>query len=68
MSELPTALDRRSFLARTGGDEFTIVLSGSLRVETKDGIIDVGAGQAVIARRGVPAREIADITPLSCSR
>ena len=33
-------------------DEFTIVLSGSLRVESKDGVMDVGAGQAVIARRG----------------
>lgn len=33
-------------------DEFTIVLRGSLRVESKDGVIDVGAGQAVIARRG----------------
>jgi mannose-6-phosphate isomerase-like protein (cupin superfamily) len=33
-------------------DEFTLVLSGSLRVESKEGILDVGAGQAVIARRG----------------
>lgn len=33
-------------------DEFTVVLSGSLRVESKDGAMDVGAGQAVIARRG----------------
>ena len=33
-------------------DEFTVVLAGSLRVESKDGILDVHAGQAVIARRG----------------
>jgi len=33
-------------------DEFTVVLSGTLRVESKDGVIDVGAGQAVITRRG----------------
>ena len=33
-------------------DEFTLVLSGSLRVESRDGTLDVPAGQAVIARRG----------------
>ena len=33
-------------------DEFTIVLRGSLHVESKDGVLDVQAGQAVIARRG----------------
>jgi mannose-6-phosphate isomerase-like protein (cupin superfamily) len=33
-------------------DEFTLVLAGSLRVESRDGVIDVAAGQAVIARRG----------------
>ena len=33
-------------------DEFTIVLRGSLRVEHSDGVLDVHAGQAVIARRG----------------
>ena len=33
-------------------DEFTIVLRGSLRVESRDGVLDVHAGQAVIARRG----------------
>ena len=33
-------------------DEFTLVLAGSLRVEHRDGAIDVNAGQAVIARRG----------------
>ena len=33
-------------------DEFTLVLRGSLRVETRDGVLDVRAGQAVIARRG----------------
>lgn len=33
-------------------DEFTIVLRGAVRVESKEGVIEVRAGQAVIARRG----------------
>lgn len=33
-------------------DEFTIVLSGSLTVEHENGIMEVAAGQAVIAQRG----------------
>ena len=33
-------------------DEFTVVLRGQLRVETRDGTHDVLAGQAVIAPRG----------------
>ena len=33
-------------------DEFTLVLSGSLRVEHESGVIEVAAGQAVAARRG----------------
>ncbi|HEX4594243.1 MAG TPA: AraC family ligand binding domain-containing protein [Bryobacteraceae bacterium] len=33
-------------------DEFTIVLRGAVRVESKEGVLDVNAGQAVIARRG----------------
>jgi mannose-6-phosphate isomerase-like protein (cupin superfamily) len=33
-------------------DEFTIVLRGALRVESKDGMLDVKAGQAVVARHG----------------
>ena len=33
-------------------DEYTVVLSGLLRVATRDGTIDVRAGQAVITRRG----------------
>jgi mannose-6-phosphate isomerase-like protein (cupin superfamily) len=33
-------------------DEYTIVLHGMLRVETKDETIDVQAGQAVITYRG----------------
>ncbi len=33
-------------------DEFTIVLKGTLRVEHKDGVLDVRAGQAVIAHAG----------------
>jgi mannose-6-phosphate isomerase-like protein (cupin superfamily) len=33
-------------------DEFTLVLAGTLRVETRDGSLDVRAGQAVIAEAG----------------
>jgi mannose-6-phosphate isomerase-like protein (cupin superfamily) len=33
-------------------DEFTLVLSGVLRVETKSGTLDVKEGQAVIAPKG----------------
>ncbi len=33
-------------------DEFTIVLKGMLRVEHKEGSLDVSAGQAVIAHAG----------------
>ncbi len=33
-------------------DEYTVVLAGRLRVEHRDGTIDVDAGQAVVVRRG----------------
>ena len=33
-------------------DEFTAVLKGMLRVEHKDGVLDVRAGQALIAHKG----------------
>jgi mannose-6-phosphate isomerase-like protein (cupin superfamily) len=33
-------------------DEYTVVLKGSLRVESKDGVFEVKAGQAIIAPRG----------------
>lgn len=33
-------------------DEYTVVLKGSLRVETKAGVTDVKAGEAVLAPRG----------------
>jgi ethanolamine utilization protein EutQ len=33
-------------------DEFTIVLKGRLRVEHAEGVLDVSAGQAVIAHAG----------------
>jgi len=33
-------------------DEYTLVLRGSLRVETRQGTLDVAAGQAVHAPRG----------------
>lgn len=33
-------------------DEYTVVLRGTLRVETRDGSLDVRGGQGVIAHRG----------------
>lgn len=33
-------------------DEYTIVLKGLLRVESREGVNDVGAGQAVFTSRG----------------
>jgi quercetin dioxygenase-like cupin family protein len=33
-------------------DEFTLVLRGTLRVETRNGTLDVRAGQAIVAPRG----------------
>ena len=33
-------------------DEYTVVLRGMLRVETKTGVTEVNAGQAVIAPKG----------------
>ena len=33
-------------------DEYTVVLAGVLRVESREGVTEVRAGQAVIARRG----------------
>ncbi len=33
-------------------DEFTVVLRGSLRVESHQGVLEVHAGQAVVAKRG----------------
>jgi mannose-6-phosphate isomerase-like protein (cupin superfamily) len=33
-------------------DEYTVVLRGSLRVESNAGVLDVQAGQAVIAPKG----------------
>jgi len=33
-------------------DEFTVVLKGALRVESRSGVLEVKAGQAVVAPRG----------------
>jgi mannose-6-phosphate isomerase-like protein (cupin superfamily) len=33
-------------------DEYTVVLNGMLRVESRDGSLDVSAGQAVLVSRG----------------
>jgi mannose-6-phosphate isomerase-like protein (cupin superfamily) len=37
-------------------DEYTLVLYGTLRIETDDGQVDIGAGQAVIAHAGERVR------------
>lgn len=37
-------------------DEYSLVLAGMLRVETKDGVTDVSAGQAIVAPRGTWVR------------
>ncbi len=37
-------------------DEISVVLRGTLRVETEDGVLDVRAGQAVIAHAGERVR------------
>lgn len=33
-------------------DEYTLVLSGTLRVESESGVLEVSAGNAVVTRRG----------------
>lgn len=33
-------------------DEYSLVLMGTLRVESQDGVVDVRTGQALIARKG----------------
>ena len=33
-------------------DEYSVVLAGTLQVETRDGVLEVGAGQAVITSAG----------------
>lgn len=33
-------------------DEFTLVLTGAMRVEYEDGVMEVGPGQAIITRKG----------------
>ncbi|MCO4294587.1 cupin domain-containing protein [Solitalea sp. MAHUQ-68] len=33
-------------------DEYTLVLKGTVRVTTKDGVLDVNAGEAIIVHKG----------------
>ena len=33
-------------------DEYTVVLRGTLRVETQSGVMEIGAGQAILAPKG----------------
>jgi len=53
-------------------DEYTVVLSGLLRVEGREGVLDVRAGQAVIAHAGewvrysTPLPEGADYIAICC--
>ncbi len=37
-------------------DEFSLVLEGTLRVETKDGVFDVPGGRGILAERGERVR------------
>ncbi|MGB9376663.1 MAG: cupin domain-containing protein [Mycobacteriales bacterium] len=37
-------------------DEVTVVLSGTVRIESDSGVLDVGAGQAVLTRAGERVR------------
>ncbi len=37
-------------------DEYSVVIAGTLRIETEDGTLDVAAGQAVIAPKGAWVR------------
>ncbi len=52
-------------------DEYTVVLKGTLRVESKSGVLEVKAGQAVIAPRGewvrysTPGRKALNISPFA---
>lgn len=53
-------------------DEYTLVLRGLLRVESKDGAVDVLPGQAVVTRRGewirysTPGPEGAEYVAICC--
>ena len=33
-------------------DEYTVVLRGSLRVTTREGVVEVGAGEAIMTQKG----------------
>ena len=33
-------------------DEYTVILMGTLRVESRDGVVEAGTGQTIIVRRG----------------
>ncbi len=44
-------------------DEYTLVLNGVLRVEHKDGVLDVSAGQAVVVKRGEWVRYSTPVPP-----
>jgi mannose-6-phosphate isomerase-like protein (cupin superfamily) len=41
-------------------DDLFLVLKGSLRVELRDGVVDVGEGELLVVPRGVEHRPVAD--------
>ena len=41
-------------------DDLFLVLKGSLRVELRDGAVDVGEGELLVVPRGVEHRPVAD--------
>ena len=41
-------------------DDLFLVLKGSLRVELRDGTVDVGEGELIVVPRGVEHRPVAD--------
>ena len=54
-SASPTCTARKagsSPARRRSSDEYTIVLRGLLRVASREGVLEVRAGQAVVVRRG----------------
>jgi mannose-6-phosphate isomerase-like protein (cupin superfamily) len=41
-------------------DDLFLVLKGNLRVELRDGVVDVGEGELLVVPRGIEHRPVAD--------